>query len=224
MNPVAKFFKKGSRLAWLATTLVATAVAITANILTDENNTDGYYGIICQTELGGKIALTKPMEGGTTFKTDEGIETKDDALNNAKKVSTEICEEGMVLLKNENNAIPLKKNAKVSVVGKNSVNLVYGGSGSAAPGGNEAKKTIFDSLKEAGFEYNETLKKFYEDDGKSGAPRPGNPGMDDQKNGKSPVLDTGESEISKYTDEVKNSYANYGDAALVVFSRSAGEG
>ena len=224
MNPVAKFFKKGSRIAWLATTLVATAVAITANILTDEKNTDGFYGIICQTELGGKIALTRPMEGGTTFETDEGIETKEDALNNAKKVSTEICEEGMVLLKNENNALPLKKNAKVSVFGKNSVNLVYGGSGSAAPGGNEARKTIFDSLKEAGFEYNETLKKFYEDNDKSGAPRPGNPGMDDQKNGKSPVLDSGESEISKYTSDVTDSYANYGDAALVVFSRIAGEG
>ena len=144
MNPVAKFFKKGSRIAWLATTLVATAVAITANILTDENNTDGFYGIICQTELGGKIALTRPMEGGTTFETDEGIETKEDALNNAKKVSTEICEEGMVLLKNENNALPLKKNAKVSVFGKNSVNLVYGGSGSAAPGGKEVRKTIFE--------------------------------------------------------------------------------
>ena len=224
MNPVAKFFKKGSRIAWLATTLVATAVAITANILTDENNTDGYYGIICQTELGGKIAMTKPIEGGMEFHTDKGINNKDDALENAKKVSTEICEEGMVLLKNENNALPLKKNAKVSVFGKNSVSLVYGGSGSAAPGGNEAKKTIFDSLKEAGFSYNETLKKFYEDDNKSGTPRSGNPGMDDQKNGKSPVLDTGESEISKYTDDVKNSYAEYGDAALVVFSRIAGEG
>ena len=224
MNPVAKFFKKGSRIAWLATTLVATAVAITANILTDENNTDGYYGIICQTELGGKIAMTRPIEGGMEFHADKGINNKDDALENAKKVSTEICEEGMVLLKNENNALPLKKNAKVSVFGKNSVNLVYGGSGSAAPGGNEAKKTIFDSLKEAGFSYNETLKKFYEDDDKSGKPRSGNPGMDDQKNGKSPVLDTGESEISKYTDDVKNSYAEYGDAALVVFSRIAGEG
>ena len=38
MNPVLKFFKKGSRIAWLATTLVATAVAITANILTKEKN------------------------------------------------------------------------------------------------------------------------------------------------------------------------------------------
>ena len=224
MNPVLKFFKKGSHIAWLATTLVATAVAITANILTDENNTDGFYNIICSTELGGKIAQTRPMEDGMVFNTDEGIETKKDALENAKKVSTEICEEGMVLLKNENSALPLKKNAKVSVFGKNSVNLVYGGSGSAAPGGNEEKKTIFDSLTAAGFSYNKKLEEFYKDNGKSGEPRPGNPGMDDQKNGKAPVLGTGETEISKYTQDIQDTYGEYGDAALVVFSRIAGEG
>ena len=50
----------------------------------------------------------------------------------------------MVLLKNENNALPLKANAKVSVFGTNSVNLVYGGSGSAAPDPNGERKTIFD--------------------------------------------------------------------------------
>ena len=38
-----------------------------------------------------------------------------------------------------------------------------------------------------------------------------------------PTLKTGETPISKYTDEVKNSYADYGDAAIVVFSRIAGE-
>ena len=48
--------------------------------------------------------------------------------------------------------------------------------------------------------------------------------MDDQKNGKAPVLSTGETEISKYTDDIKSSYDQYGDAALVVFSRIAGEG
>ena len=115
MNPVAKFFKKGSRIAWLATTLVATAVAITANILTDEKNTDGFYGIICQTELGGKIALTKPMEKGTIFETDEGIETKEDANNNAKKIRTEICEDGIVLIKTDNNVHPRNNNAKLYV-------------------------------------------------------------------------------------------------------------
>ena len=204
MNPVLKFFKKGSHIAWLATTLVATAVAITANILTDENNTDGFYNIICSTELGGKIAQTQPMEDGMVFNTDEGISSKKDALENAKKVSTEICEEGMVLLKNENNALPLKKNAKVSVFGKNSVNLVYGGSGSAAPGGNEEKKTIFDSLTAAGFSYNKKLEEFYKDNGKSGEPRPGNPGMDDQKNGKAPSLSTGETYgtlVTKYLEQ-----------------------
>ena len=41
---------------------------------------------------------------------------------------------------------------------------------------------------------------------------------------KVPILFTGETSYDKYTDAVKKSYDNYGDAAIVVFSRIAGEG
>ena len=125
----------------------------------------------------------------------------------------------MVLLKNENNALPLKANAKVSVFGKNSVNLVYGGSGSAAPGGGE-RKTIFDSLKDAGIDYNPELKNFYEGSS-SGSGRSANPAMEHGEG--IPTLKTGETAYSSYPENVKSSYANYGDAAIVVFSRIAGE-
>lgn len=93
----------------------------------------------------------------------DGIKSKKEAYDNGNKVNTEICEEGMILLKNENNALPLRKGAKVSVFGKSSVDLVYGGSGSAAPDKNGERKTIFDSLTDAGIEYNQTLENFYKD-------------------------------------------------------------
>ena len=74
------------------------------------------------------------------------IGSKQDAYNYGNKVTEEICEEGMILLKNENNALPLRKNTKVSVFGKNSVNLVYGGSGSSVLNEDITKTTILDSL------------------------------------------------------------------------------
>ena len=58
--------------------------------------------------------------------------TKAEAFANAQAVNVKLAEEGFVLLKNQNAALPLNKGAKISVFGKNSVNLSYGGSGSGA--------------------------------------------------------------------------------------------
>ena len=126
----------------------------------------------------------------------------------------------MILLKNENNALPLRKGAKVSVFGKNSVNLVYGGSGSAAPDKNGERKTIFESLADAGIEYNQTLVNFYKDNSKSGNGRSENPNMESSGFA---TLETGETPVSLYFSDITASYDQYGDAAIVVFSRTAGE-
>ena len=126
----------------------------------------------------------------------------------------------MILLKNENNALPLRKGAKVSVFGKNSVDLVYGGSGSAAPDNKGERKTIFDSLTDAGIEYNQTLENFYKDNSKSGEGRIEDPIIHDSD---VPTLKTGETPVSSYTSDIAASYDQYGDAAIVVFSRIAGE-
>ena len=150
----------------------------------------------------------------------DGIKSKKEAYDNGNKVNTEICEEGMILLKNENNVLPLLKGTKVSVFGKNSVDLVYGGSGSAAPDKNGERKTIFDSLTDAGFEYNQTLENFYKDNSKSGEGRSDNPILEDSDD---PILKTGETPVSSYTSDITASYDKYGDAAIVVFSRVAGE-
>lgn len=149
----------------------------------------------------------------------EGINTKADALAAANAVNEKICEEGFVLLKNEDNALPLKKGAKVSVFGMNSVDLVYGGSGSS---GKDSSSNIdlYKSLKSAGIEYNNDLKSFYEKAKSSGKGRPSNPSMGDIVTG----FATGELPLSEYKNGV-NAYASgYNDAALFVVSRIGGEG
>lgn len=145
---------------------------------------------------------------------------KAEAFANAQEVNLKLAEEGFVLLKNENAALPMNKGARISVFSKNSVNLSYGGSGS---GGFDTSnnKNLYESLNDAGFVTNPTLKNFYESS-QSGTVRTAN--SSDLDNGDNQKIATAETPQSKYTDAVRNSYADYSDAALVVITRIGGEG
>ena len=145
---------------------------------------------------------------------------KAEAFANAQEVNLKLAEEGFVLLKNENAALPMNKGARISVFSKNSVNLSYGGSGS---GGFDTSnnKNLYESLNEAGFVTNPTLKNFYESS-QSGPVRTAN--SSDLDNGDNQKIATAETPQNKYTDAVRNSYADYSDAALVVITRIGGEG
>lgn len=145
---------------------------------------------------------------------------KAEAFANAQEVNLKLAEEGFVLLKNENAALPMNKGARISVFSKNSVNLSYGGSGS---GGFDTSnnKNLYESLNDAGFVTNPTLKNFYESS-QSGPVRTAN--SSDLDNGDNQKIATAETPQSKYADAVKNSYADYSDAALVVITRIGGEG
>lgn len=146
--------------------------------------------------------------------------SKAEAFANAQEVNLKLAEEGFVLLKNENAALPMNKGARISVFSKNSVNLSYGGSGS---GGFDTSnnKNLYESLNDAGFVTNPTLKNFYESS-QSGPVRTAN--SSDLDNGDNQKIATAETPQSKYTDAVRNSYADYSDAALVVITRIGGEG
>ena len=161
-------------------------------------------------------------------------ENKAEVHEAARAVNEEICEEGFVLLKNKDSALPLYTPAtegdkaasaapKISVFGKNSVNLAYGGSGS---GGTDTTSggfvDLYAALEDAGYDVNPTLKSFYEDDGASGAKRKGN--SKDLDSGDTVILTTAETPQSKYTQAVKDSYADYNDMALIVITRIGGEG
>jgi len=157
-------------------------------------------------------------------------DSKADVYQAARAMNQELCEEGMVLLKNKNGALPMatpksdpsvSAPVRVSVFGKNSVNLAYGGSGSG--GANTSNVVdLYAALTEAGFEYNPILKAFYENADKSGEPRKGN--SKNLDSGDTVILATAETPQSMYTADVTSSYQDYKDAAIVVFTRIGGEG
>ena len=61
-----------------------------------------------------------------------------DLIDAGRKTAQQVLEEGTVLLKNDNHALPLKKGAKVSLVGVTGYDAVYGGTGSGTIDANEA--------------------------------------------------------------------------------------
>ena len=152
------------------------------------------------------------------YKTDDNIKSKSDALKYANEVNERIGEEGFVLLKNDN-SLPLKKNAKVSVFGLNQNNMVYSGSGSSSKS-NANGIDLFKSLDNAKISYNKTLKEYY-NKLKSKYGRPASPTFGDIIDG----FPTGEAPLSAFNSNNPSSMSGeYLDAALVVISRIGGEG
>lgn len=77
--------------------------------------------------------------------------------------STDISDEGIVLLKNENDLLPLR-NTRVNIFGDDAYNFKYSGGGSGAVDLSNCV-TLFQGLEMAGIEYNPELHKMYQDMG-----------------------------------------------------------
>lgn len=154
---------------------------------------------------------------GNYFSSD--YETREEVLKAAEELNAEIYAEGVTMLKNEGNALPLGEGAKISIFGKNSNSILTGGSGSGAGGGG-ATVSLSQALSEEGFQINPELISFYNDNSKSGSGRGNAP-----TNGNvTPGYNTGETPAASYTEAVKASFESYNDAAIVVISRIGGEG
>ena len=168
--------------------------------------------------LGRDVAVY--AEGVTPLYATE-YTNKDEVYQAANKLNERVCEEGFVLLKNEGNALPLASGSRITVFGKNSVNLAYGGSGSSG-GDKSTAIDLYTSLQNAGFAVNPAMKPFYEDDKRSGARRSENStNLDD---GNTVFYSIGETPQRLYTKEITDTYKDYNDAALVVLTRIGGEG
>jgi len=139
----------------------------------------------------------------------------------AMKLNSEIADEGVVLLKNIDNFLPLAKGSTISVTGKSSTSLVRGGagsgSGSVSSGITEVK--MDGSLKDAGFNTNQKFVDFYSSSSLSGSGRTnGNTSW----KGISQVT-IGETALSKYPADVLDSLSE-SDAAILLIAREGSEG
>ena len=210
-------FKNLSSRIWLIVTAIVTVIVLVVSILM----TTTFYPLFCFLLGDPSIVDVDTESYDYPYQNVEGADTKATALAYSQSVTEKICEEGFTLLKNEKNALPItKKNAKVSVFGKNSSNMAVGGSGSGEAS-TVGVTTIFDSLTAAGFEYNPSLKNFY-DGSASGPGRDSNPS--DLDSGNTVTLSTGETPVADYSNDLWNSCSAYNDAAIIVITRIGGEG
>ena len=162
----------------------------------------------------------------------------EEMLTAAQQLAQNIEAEGIVLLKNDNSALPLAKNElNVSLFGRTSVDPIYTGAGSAAT--ESSPVNYKDAFLHHGFSINETLFDFYAN----------HPYSTESHNiemmtgmGPMPVEYTGRGFISAmgaatfvndiiaevpvedYPAELADSFAEYNGAAIVFIGRVGGEG
>lgn len=133
----------------------------------------------------------------------------------AREVTEKIEEEGLVLLRNENKALPMTE-TKANIFGFASDAIIYGGSGSGAA--DESKNVnLSTALENVGIEVNKELAEFYKtknDEAKA-------------KNGVTIALSdysVKEPSAEDYENGLLENAKEFSDTAIVVFGRAGGEG
>ena len=132
----------------------------------------------------------------------------------AQELAVTIGEEGIVLLNNDDDLLPLASGSKLNVFGWASTKPILGGAGSGALNDAYPTTDILTSLADAGFETNTELTSFYTEY------QPERPvvGMWAQD------WTLPEPNVSKYSDDLIANAKAFSDTAMIVISRSGGEG
>lgn len=133
------------------------------------------------------------------FKSD--YSSHEELVDHETEFSKQLVAEGIVLMRNQDNVLPLESGKKISLFGIGSAKFVYSGLGSGAI---DTSKTtsLKDALEAEGFQVNPDLYSVYE---------------------KSEAHVGKEEDPSTYLDSVADSVKEYNDAAIVVISRNGAE-
>lgn len=155
-----------------------------------------------------------PMSSMISLATGNGTITEETS-DAATALCEEIAEEGIVLLQNEDNTLPMESGTKLNVFGWSSTNPVYGGTGSGSLSDAYPTVSLLEGFANAGFEVNEDLVNFYTEY-RDSRPMVGMWGQD---------WTVPEPTMDEYDDaNVFESAKEYSDTAVVVIARSGGEG
>ena len=160
------------------------------------------------------ITLSARAEESKPVADNHVILSTEDATAQSLRMAEELESEGIVLLRNENNALPLAAGAKVNLFGYASIDPIYGGTGSGA-GDTSSNVDAVTGLQNAGLMVNEELVQFYRESGVSRAQQSGFSGSD---------FTPAEVSASSYPEDILAGAKEYSDTAVIVISRIGGEG
>lgn len=181
-------------------------------LLANKGAINGYFGI--QTSIGS----TNGSDGSLYY--DTKFENMDEVAAATKDIIEETMEEGAVLLKNDNDALPLEKNDKVNMYGIASYYTVVTGQGSGVGDAKSNVVKLYDGLTSAGLIVNSEMNEWYKSQnvndylevGKRGGSFTGGGTQQSQF----VVKDANWNELP----DAKNNEAR---AGIVVFARNSGE-
>lgn len=200
-----------------ALTAILTVAAIVGNFIANQYATTLNVALNASTY---KIIKSETTEDTEYFKSDFASDEEREAYE--AELCAAVEAEGAALLKNDNAALPLANGAKVSLFAHGSVDLMYGGTGSGSV--DTSKAPDFKTALEAqGINVNTTLWDLYSSSSmmeKYSRQTPASISDKLEANTQYAVNEAPWSALSS----AEGSFAEYGDAAIVVFSRSGGEG
>ena len=161
--------------------------------------------------LANAVCLGPLRSNISTVLSGSSVSLSDETVAASKDVIKKVGEEGFVLVKN-NDILPLAA-GNLNVFGWGSTNPILGGTGSGSSDGSSAVG-ILQSLSEAGFTTNADLTKLYTD---YATERPTVAMQSQDWTLPEPTVDA-------YTDAVMTQAKGFSDTAVIVISRSGGEG
>ena len=161
--------------------------------------------------LANAVCLGPLRSNISTVLSGSSVSLSDETVAASKDVIKKVGEEGFVLVKN-NGILPLAA-GNLNVFGWGSTNPILGGTGSGSSDGSSAVG-ILQSLSEAGFTTNADLTKLYTD---YATERPTVAMQNQDWTLPEPTVDA-------YTDAVMTQAKGFSDTAVIVISRSGGEG
>ncbi len=138
----------------------------------------------------------------------------DETTEEAQDLVKAIADEGIVLLENEEDLLPLESGSNLNAFGWGSTNPCYGGTGSGALSDSYPIVTLLEGLENAGFTLNTELEEFYVD---YRADRP-EVGMWAQD------WTLPEPPANTYSSELIDNAVDFADTAMIVITRVGGEG
>ncbi len=214
-----KAYKKAKRKAlglWKTLAIICLVLTI---ILVPANVVLGMFDNTIVALTGGSFwELENEDKDAQYFESD--FASDEEMYKKGDDICYQVEAEGAALLLNKDGALPLSEGDKVSTLSSNSVNLVYGGTGSGNVDASKADdfKT---ALEKSGLKVNPTLWDFYKTGAGSAYDRSASAGESAVLAGQASIAEV---PMDVYTDDVKNSITEYGDAAIITFSRVGGEG
>ena len=160
------------------------------------------------------LALTGPLNSMLTMATATKHELTQETIDKTNELAVNIEREGITLLQNNDDMLPLSNTGNINVFGWASTNPIYGGTGSGALSDAYDTTSLLDGLHNAGFTTNEELTNFYTD---YSTTRGVIAVTSADWTLPEPAADT-------YTDELIDNAKNFSDTAMVVIGRVGGEG